>query len=323
MSENLSLSAEKYYHKAEEVLKKKDLFDFAANISNAELLSANDEKLLAKVTFLKVKGLFKLRQYRKMLENFSDTLKLNEPDQYELRIFQGISLAFIGEYKKAKNTFTSILSEKPDQKFIVDAYLNLAWLYTILYKKEPNEENLQEMKEYIDLANAYFNGVETDKKRRICINFSVYYYYAAEYEKAIDILTQSLQYSDEAHLPEIYNNLAEIYMKLDEHGVAEEVHKYSSMAETVAAKYKNNLELAKAFYTKAMAEMRKDQLFTALDSLYLAFEYFKAAEAFPYAFDCLVKINEIVNEYKVERLKALKDSVVDDFQNTAFVGKLS
>lgn len=322
MSDTLKVNqtAEYYYKKAEDMLEKKDLYDFAANISNAEMLSANDEKMLAKVTNLKVKGLFKLRQYRKMLENISGALLLNDMSQFELKILEGIALVFIGEYEKAKNTFGQIITENPDKRFLVDAWLNLAWLSTILYKKEPTDKNLQEMKMYIDSANEYFADLEDDKKRRICINFSVYYYYVAEYDKAIDILTQALQYTDEVHLPEIYNNLAEIYLKSDEDGVAEEVHKYSQMAEVVASKYKNNLEMAKAFYTKGMAEMREDQLFTALDTLYLAFEHFKAAEAFPYAFDCLVKINEIVNEYKVERLKSLKESVANDFQNTAFVG---
>ena len=158
-------------------------------------------------------------------------------------------------------------------------------------------------------------------KIQIHNNYSVYYFYKEDYEKAVDIINNSLEYCEEQDLPGLYNNLAEIYLKYGK-GSLELVKEFSDKAEIIANKYNNQLELGKAFYTKAMAEIEDEDLFTALDTLYLSFEYFKEAEAYPYAFDSLVKINELMNNYKIDYLKSIKGSLQGKLNGAEFFKKI-
>ncbi len=109
---------------------------------------------------------------------------------------------------------------------------------------------------------------------------------------------------------------------LEEDGTPVKALEYLHEAEIIGEKYTNELEVGKAFYNKAMIELREDQLFTALDTFYLSFEYFKQAEALTLAFDVLGKIMEVTNEHKLECFKSLQKTLKKDFKGTSFYKKL-
>ncbi len=320
MSE-INLSAEVYYEKAKRCLEKKDLINFLTNIGITEVLA--DSSMIGKVKFLKVKGLFDMKQFKEALEFIPNAIQYSEKlNLVKLLNYEGAIKMRLGEYVRAKNIFKDIIEDINESSFLTEVYLNLIFVNLTIYKTEQNESILLETKKYLDLANEYFNHISSNAKGILNQNYSVYYFYKEDYEKAIQILLDTIPLIDEKNLANIYNNLAEIYLKINEDGVCDLVEKYTHLAEVIGTKYDDDLALAKAFYTKAMAELQEDQLFRALDTLYLSLEYFKKAEAYPFAFDCIVKINEIINEYKMESLTTLKDTLKNEFKGTAFYQKL-
>lgn len=74
------------------------------------------------------------------------------------------------------------------------------------------------------------------------------------------------------------------------------INEYTVKAEIIGSKYKEDIIVARAYYIRAMSELKKDQLFLAIDTLYLSLEHYRQAEAFSLAFDCLKKINEIMKK---------------------------
>ncbi len=322
MSE-LNLSAKVYYEKAEEMLEKKDSLGFMENIGICKVLSDKDSIQLAKVTFLKIKGLLAFSEYKKVLESISEALEVNKGlDFFRLKQFQGIALGFLGYFKDSLKIFDEIQNSIVDQDLLIEVYSNKVWINLLLYRNNKDSNILENIKRYLDLLNERFENISAKVKGRININYSVYYYYKEEYEKAIKILLDSFELFTENELPPIYNNLAEIYLKSDQFSVSDKVYEYTDKAEIIANRYSDYLSLGKSFYTKALAELKDDQIFTALDTLYLALEYFKKANATPFAFDCLVKINELVNNYKIDRLKSLKKTLKENFRDTPFYQKL-
>lgn len=325
MVETLSLTSEKFYHQAKKMLEEKDFVDFIANISKAELLAAGDEEIISKVSFLKVQGLFKFNQYKKALESISDALKYNSgEDVLRLKNYQGVILGFLGELPKARRIFEEIQGQVQDIELRVEIYLNIVWVSWTIGKIDSGHNHLEEVKKYLDLANGYFDAVKPRAKGKILDSLSAYYCTIGNYAEAIELEEKALEYFEEQDLPKIYNNLAAMYLEFDKKEGFKSIKAYEYMqkAEKLGEKYKNKLEVAKAFYNQAMAQLQEDQLFAALDTLYLSFEYFKEAEALTLAFDCLVKINQIVNDYKIDRLRSLKDTLKEDLKGTSLFNNI-
>ncbi len=181
---------------------------------------------------------------------------------------------------------------------------------------------MEETKKYLELAQLNFNSIPDDLKWKVYNNSSVYYFYKGEYEKAIELLEDSIQYCKEENLADVYNNLAELYLKTsnEDDGVPEVVNEYLKKAEILATTYNSNLALGYIFYTTAMIELREDQ-FKAFEALYLSFENFKKAEATVKACDCLMKINELMDEYKHKSLNSLRENLKNKLKDTPYYDK--
>ena len=312
-------SVEKYYEDAKEMLEKKDLAGFMECIGSAKILAGTDKNLLAKVTYLKVEGLYSFNQFKSVKNAVAEALQYNKGDEaFRLKEYKGIALGYLGEIERALKIFKALINESENNFLLTRIYINISWVHLTLDK---SRTNLDDAKKCLDLAKENFEDLPNRLKIQIHNNYSVYYFYKEDYEKAVDIINNSLEYCEEQDLPGLYNNLAEIYLKYGK-GSLELVKEFSDKAEIIANKYNNQLELGKAFYTKAMAEIEDEDLFTALDTLYLSFEYFKEAEAYPYAFDSLVKINELMNNYKIDYLKSIKGSLQGKLNGAEFFKKI-
>lgn len=86
---------------------------------------------------------------------------------------------------------------------------------------------------------------------------------------------------------------------------------YLHEAEVLSAKTDDKLMIGKVYLTKAMFEMREDQSFTALDSLYLALAHFTEVEVYIYAYNCLLPINRLESECKNAFLARKKELLTD------------
>ncbi len=122
----------------------------------------------------------------------------------------------------------------------------------------------------------------------------------------------------------MYNNLAELYIKIakNNNNVVPDIGKdYLDKAEVLGSSYKQNISLGYTFYFKAEMELMEEQLFRALDTVYLAFEYFKNAEATVMACDCLVKINVLMDEYNHGNLDSLRENLKKNWRIHPIVSK--
>lgn len=307
MVKNLELSPIKFYNTANNMLEKKDLIEFITNISKAELLSARDQEMYSKTLFLKAKGLFYFNQHKKALEAIKSALEYNSnEDMLNLRIYEGIIHGYLGEFDKAIDIFKTIITQTEDKLILAKSYLNITWVYLGFDYNKLDDKKLNESKKYLDLVNEYFEALSNKMKLRLLTNYSVYYYFKEEFKKAIELLEACIKYCQEQDLSDVYNNLAELHIKSD---ILETAKEYLEKAEILGSKYSKNISLGHTFKYKAEVELLEDQLFTALDTLYLAFEHFKNAEATTLACDCLMEINKLMNDYKNNSLKALTNSL--------------
>ncbi|MCK4261198.1 MAG: hypothetical protein KAX49_19645 [Halanaerobiales bacterium] len=323
MESMFELTPEKYYEEAKKMLKKKDLIGFMENIGSGKVLAENNKDLLAEITFLKVKGLYSFNQHKKALESISEALKYNTGTEVlRLKNYEGVIYGYLGRLNKAKKIFKELITEIQETEFLIEIYLNIAWVYLTLDKNNSKEHNVEEAKGYLELTKKHFDSLSNKLKWKILNNYSVYYFYKEEYEKAIEMLEDSIKVCEEKDLPDVYNNLAELYLKTsnEDDGVPEVVNEYLKKAEILATTYNNKLALGYIFYTTAMIELREDQ-FKAFEALYLSFENFKKAEATVQACDCLMKINELMDEYKHNSLKSLRENLKNKLKDTPYYDK--
>lgn len=321
MGEVTLLSPEKYFQEAKQMLTKNDFVEFLMKIGNALLLSKNDKEMFARTTYLHVQGLIAFNQYSKALESIEVALKHNSGEEaFDLKKCKGLAQGYLGKANEALEIFRELLTESDDINLLVGVYINIAWVNLTLIKNK-ELHNMEEVKHYLDLAEEHFESLSNRHKWKVRNAYSVYYFYTEEYEKAIEILESSMKYCEEEEIPDVYNNLAELYLKISEKDGSdnsEVIKKYLDQAEVLGTKYKNNLALGYIFYTKAMIELREEQRFKALDTLYLSFEFFKDAEATVKACDTLVKIHELMDEYKHQSLQSFQNNLKYRLKGTSY-----
>lgn len=296
----------------------KKLGQFVTNVNDIELSPGNYENILSKSKSLKTKGLFNFIRQKKLLESVSQRLNYEDgKEMLELKIYEGIVHGCLGRLDKAVDIFNAVINQTEDKSIKTISYLNIAWLYMSLDRKILDTQKTDEAKKYIDLAYDYFDLLSDDMKHKILSNYSVYYYLNKEYDKAIEILNDSIKYCQEKDLADLYNTLVELNLKLtSDSNFSEHIKEYLEKAEIVGTKHDKFLSLGQTFYLRAEVELREDQFFSALDTLYLSFDYFKQAEATVLAYDCLLKINQLTDEYEQHHLKTLKNNLKKSLKGT-------
>lgn len=299
MAKTSELLSVRLYEEAKEMLEKRDLLEFISKISTAIEVSRN-KVMLAKTTYLRATGLIAFNQYVKALDFIEEALEYNTgTEAFELKKVKGVAKGYLGEMEEALKIFKELTHESNDIDLLVGVYTNIIWVYLTLKKKNLNDQYLIETKHYLDLMNQHFESLSNKLKWKVYNNYSVYYFYKNEYGKAIEFLENSIQYCKEEDLAHIYNNLAELYLKSNESDVSIRAEEYLKKAEIIGTKYNNIISLGYTFYFKAELDLREDQLFRALDTLSLSFEYFKEAGAHALVSESVLKINKLMDEYKL------------------------
>ena len=325
MSEAVTFSPNKYYHEAQKMLEKKDLLEFIAKISIAIELSVGDPEMIAKATFLKAKGLKTFNRYTKTVESVDEALKYNDGlEAFELRELQATAKGYLGRLNEAIEIYKTLLIETNDGIIVSRLCISLAWAYLLLDRENPKEESLEETKKYLDMAYNHFDELPDFLKRKVLNNFSVYYFYQNEFDKSIELLEEAFNYAEEKDLPRLYNNLAEIHLKFSEKSGFEisSIKDYLDKSEILASKYDDKIEMAFSFYTRAKLELLDEQMYRALDTLYLAFDHFTEAEAYSYSLECLLKINEIVSNHKAKCMQIMQEKLHNKAKSNPYYEKV-
>lgn len=309
--------ADVYLKLAEQALKEKSLEDFTENIIITEALLASGGTLLAELYYLKARGWYLFRRYKKSLVAIEEALKYNHNIENRIRLlkYRAFIYAYRGYFDEAINLLKDLLTQTDDYFLLCEIYINLAWANLDYYRTKNNSHLLTEAKYYLDLAFSYFDLLEDrTKKRTILDNLAEYYKLTKKPEKAIEILEQMVVYCDDEDLPKAYNNLAELYLECSK---LDKLQRYLHDAKVIATKYENNLEIAKALYTQGMAHRQTHELLLTVDCLVGAFHHFLSAEAYHYAFDCFSKISEVSTGMQLDFVSLL-DNAKTKFQNTAY-----
>ncbi len=174
----------------------------------------------------------------------------------------------------------------------------------------------------MDIANHNFDNLPNSLKRKVLNNYSVYYYYLDEFEKSIECLERAFDFAEEKDLPRLYNNLAEVYLEFREKCGVEItlIREYLDKSEVIASKYDDKIEMAFSFFTKVKLELLDEQTFTALDTLYLAFDHF--TEAYSYSLEVLLKINEVVSNHKAECMRIMQEKLNSKVKSNPYYKKI-
>ncbi len=325
MSTVVAFSPGKYYEDAQKMLEKKDLLGFVSKIGIAVEASMNDPEMKARATYLESKGLMEFYQHTKAIESIDEALKYNTgAEAFELRKLQATARGFLGKFNQALNTYKVLLDEANDNIAVVRICINLSWAYLMLNRENPEELNFEEIKKYLDQANQYFNEIPDFLKVKLLNNLSVFHFYKGDFDKSISVLKEAVNYAEEKDIPRLYNNLAEVYLEYREQCGIEitSISDYLDKSETIASKYDDKLAMAVSFFIKGKLELMDDQMFTALDTLFLAFTHFTEEEAYSYSLEVLLKINEVVSNHKAECMRIMQKKLNNKARSNPYYEKI-
>ena len=304
-----------YCEKAEYALKEKNLEDFLRYIGGAEAVSADTESI-ARITCLRAKGLYFLRRYDSALLAIEEALKYPQGERDTVRLYKtkAIILTYSGKYKESMRILKSLTTKIADTYLLCEIYINMGWSLLELYKNEHEQSALEEAKLYLDMAYKQMESIGSFSKKRIILgNYAEYFVARGENDMAIEMLEEALGYSSETQLPEIYNDLADLYRQRGDEGDSDLVGKYLHDAELLATRYENDFELARALYIRGLSKMDSADFVQVLDVMYIAFHNFMNAGALSYAFDCFSKIFEVSNSLKSEFVSCIQDKLVKQY----------
>lgn len=308
-----------YLGKAEESIGQKNFEDFMRFVGSAEAVST-DADSWSQLLYLKAKGFFRFGKYKHALEAIETALEGNQDMKNYVRLvkFKASILAHKGQYREALRLLKELLTQTDDHYLLSEVYINISWVLLEFYKREPLDETLHAIKFYLDEADEVMMKVENiEKKRRLLNNYAEYYKFKKDYDSARKMLEEELKCCSENQLPEVYNDLAQVYL---EQGHEDAMEKFLHDAELIASRYDNDMEVARALYTKAIARMVKNErndLVTVIDSLSIAFYNFTSCGAYNNAFDCFIKITEVCDTLKHDCATALKEQFIEMFSETA------
>ncbi len=287
-----------YYNQALTSLDEHNLASFMESIGAAKVLAVtNNPDLLPGINFLKIKGLFKLKEYQILINSITEALTDQTGNNlFKLQCYYGLAQLYTGQIEQALVTMTKAQQQAAGSESSVEGYLNIVMGYICQYITTREEAALDQCKHYLDLIEPHLPNVSNMLRYSYCNNYGVYYFHRRDLENSLQYIREAVQYCPEHKLPSLYNNLSDVLLKADPDGLPVDVEKYTNLAETIGLEHKDYTEVGRAFYLKAQFELRDDQLGTALDSLYMAFEYFKTAQALKFAIETLEKIQNLLQQ---------------------------
>ena len=309
-----------YCEKAEYALKEKNLEDFLRYLGNAETV-ASDTETLARVLYDRATGLYLLRRFESSLKAIQEALSYPQSEAKYIRLLKAKANTFtyLGKFRDSLRIYKEVMTETNDEYLLSEIYLSMAWSYLLFYKSNNEESILDEAKFYIDEAYKSIENFDNNSKKRIVYrNYSEYFKLKKDYDLAIEMLEESLKYCADEKLCKAYNDLAELYLEKNGEEDIEIVHKYLHESETMASKYDNDFDLAKALFIKARLDIKAGDFIKAMDCLHTACISFLDIGAYNNAFDCykeLVRVSGLLND---DFVTSVKDKIGRQFEDTGY-----
>ncbi len=306
-----NLTFDNFYQNAEKSKKYNDVVSFMENIGSAKAIAIGNDRLYSKAIRLHVTGLFSLSKYQETLKVIPEALLYcaDSNDYFAIKSIEGLIYLYFGELSTGLNILLELQEKAVGSNEIVEGYLNLFTGFSYRFEAFGLEKDLKEMKKYLDLIELDVDSTTNYLKSTYLNNVGVYYYYKRDLEKSIEYLEEAAKYYSEEKLPFSYRNIASTLIEFEKDGISEKTKNYLREIEIIGTKYQNYCSIGRGLYLQALVELGEDQVFTALDTLNLAFEYFMKAERYSIAVECLEKSNEILNNYTSKELKSLKHAI--------------
>ena len=311
--------AESYLMLAETALKSKSLEDFMRYIGAAEALAV-DTGVMAKVFYLRAKGLYFLGRNDMACLAVDEALKFQHTEEYRIRLgkFKACALTNKGCYKESMRILKELTTITSNDYLLSEIYLNMGWTLLDSYKSNLDKAILEEAKLYLDTAYTSIENFENTEKKRIALtNYSEYFKLTGDIEMAIEMLEEAEEYCQESKRAKLYNDLAELYLMRNEEGDSEKVSEYLHESEVLAQKFDDDYEIAMSLYLKGLLKMDSSDFVQVLDCMYIAYTNFINVGAIKYAIECYNKIIQVTNSLNCEFVITMKNRLARMMQEAA------
>lgn len=311
---------EKYLQQAEEALKTGSLDDFSRYIGNAESV-ASDEGTLARVLFLRAKGLSVFRRFQSAIKAIDEALQVSQSERDRVRLLKGKAniYTYTGKFRDSLRVLKEIMTQTSDEYLLSEIYLSMAGTYLMFYKAEPSDSILDEAKFYLDEAYKAIEQYDNNYKKRLVFkNYGEYFKLKRDYDMSIEMLEESLKYCEESQLSELYVDLVQLYLERNAEGDLETLKKYLHDSELIASKFENEFDMARTFYMVAKIVEISGDYIKSLDYLHIACNNFLDIEAYSNAFECykeLVRVSGLLNN---DFVSSVRERISRQFEETGY-----
>ncbi len=261
---------------------------FSEAIAFARLL--NREKLLIKLMIKRADSYYHKGDYKRVIKHcnrlavYAD--QMDEEDLIDYHEIRAISLAQIGNYEEAIEEYQKLISCSSDTaQFKAYTGLGLVYYHQARYNQQSAKYNT---------ALFYYEKAlkHTDNDSRnitmILHNIGMVYYEKGYYQKALSRYIESLRFQIKKYYPYSYNEIAKVYIRLEN---LDKANEYINKAATILTlpSQKNHIEIARNFFVKGLYYKTLKDYETSIFFFKLALNEFKDREI-------LAEVSEIYSE---------------------------
>lgn len=208
-----------------------------------------------------------------LVTNYRDQMDIEDLiDFHEIR---AICLAQLGNYDEAIEEYQGLITiSNPKAQFKAFAGLGLVYYHQARYCNEREKYNTALF--YYEKAMKQ-DGIDFRNVTMILHNIGMVYYEKGYYQKALGKYLEALRFHVEEYLPYTYNEMAKVYIRLDE---LEKASQYIDKAAVILSEVedKDNIEIARNFFVKALYYKAQKDYDTALFFFKLALNELKDRE---------------------------------------------
>ena len=220
-------------------------------IAYAKLL--NRESHLLKLMLKRADSYYHKGDYKRALKHCTRLAKyVDQMDQEDLVDFyeiRAISLAQLGNYEDSIAEYNHLV-EIPNNKAQFKAYAGLGLVYYHQARYHYQKEKYNTALFYYEKALKQ-SGIDQRNITMVLHNIGMVYYEKGYYQKALSRYFEALRFNVEEYLPYTYNEVAKVYIRLEN---LEKASEYIDKAALLLAEadQKNHVEIARNFFVKAL-----------------------------------------------------------------------
>lgn len=201
--------------------------------------------------------------------------EMDEENLFDLYEMWAISLAQLGKYEEAIIKYNRLIQlSAPKAEFKAFTGLGLVYYHQAKYNNQVEKYNTALF--YYEKALKQ-EGIDIKDTTMVLHNIGMVNYEQRDYQKALSRYSEVVRFNIEEYLPYTYNELAKVYIRLDELELANEYIDKAAIMLTNAMR-KDQIEIARNFFVKALYYKGMKEYDTAIFFFKLALNELKDRE---------------------------------------------